>query len=273
MLATSVSNAAAEESGWFAGAQLGYGGVSARAEYSQFAENTTTLDTYIGSATADSGWQGGGSLRYGILGGYKHFITPKFGLRFYGAFDYGSATEHKITGAELSYVGDMVEGGSIKAPNSKAKLNFWKLNLNVDALYDFISRESLDFGVFAGLSLGYVSGAKAKAAYNEAVRAHNDSLIAADYNIFSTLVYPYDEELSVDGGFDFAINLGLRANIAKHHGIELYSRFAFVRQEGKHTYEKFENYEASNITNYDSASTTIKLKQPYAVGLRYVFSF
>ena len=274
LVATTLTNATAEQDGWFVGAQLGYGSVSARVDYDKFAEQVMTDYIHTGTAVTDSGWQGGNSLRYGIMGGYKHFLSESFGLRFYGAFDYGTS-EHKITGAKLSYDerGKFDGGGIIQAPNDKAKFNLWKLNLNVDALYNFISRENLDFGVFAGLSVGYTSGAKANAAYNESVAAHNDSLIEANYDIFPTLVYSYDDEMKINGGFDFAINFGLRTNIAKHHSIELYSRFSFVKLKGEHIYEKLKNDEATNISNYDRASTTIKVKQPYAVGLRYVFSF
>ena len=278
LVATTLTNVTAEQNGWFVGAQLGYGSVSARADYDKFAQQVMTDYIYTGTAVADSSWQGANSLRYGIMGGYKHFLSESFGLRFYGAFDYGTS-EHKITGAKLSYDerGKFDDGGgNIQAPNDKAKFNIWKLNLNVDALYNFIVRENLDFGVFAGLSVGYTSGAKANAAYNESVAEYNESLPTANY-AWLAYVYPYDDELKINGGFDFAINFGLRTNIAKHHGIELYSRFSFVKLKGKHTYEKLKNgelqYGFGNWTDYDSASTTIKVKQPYAVGLRYVFSF
>ena len=94
---------------------------------------------------------------------------------------------------------------------------------------NFISNESLDFGGFAGLSLGYSS-------------------------------HDFKESGGIEpSGFDLGINLGLRTNIAKHHGIELYSRFGLLQQE-------------DDITEYGE-TLNVKTKQPYAVGLRYVFSF
>ena len=67
-------------------------------------------------------------------------------------------------------------------------------------LYNFILSESLDFGVFASLSLGYING-----------------------NFGDAEVKP--------SGFDLGINFGLRTNIAQNHGIELYSRFGVLKQK------------------------------------------
>ncbi|TQR22590.1 outer membrane beta-barrel protein [Campylobacter sp. MIT 97-5078] len=54
-------------------------------------------------------------------------------------------------------------------------------------------------------------------------------------------------------GFDLGINLGLRMNYTQTHGFELWSRFGLVGP-------KFDEGDG-------------KVKQPYAVGLRYTFNF
>ena len=61
--------------------------------------------------------------------------------------------------------------------------------------------------------------------------------------------------------------IGLRANIAQNHGVELYSRFGLLETKKDIT-----------RTNVDEGATktlnqTYKTSQPYAVGLRYSFSF
>ena len=60
-------------------------------------------------------------------------------------------------------------------------------------------------------------------------------------------------------GFDLGINFGLRTNIAQNHGIELYSRFGVLQQKKEQ--------------DFGGWTMTLKNQQPYAVGLRYAFSF
>lgn len=69
-----------------------------------------------------------------------------------------------------------------------------------------------------------------------------------------------EESAPKPAGFDLGINFGFRANLAQQHGIELYSRFGLLEQKK----EKDNDY---------GTKATTKAKQPYAVGLRYVFSF
>ena len=60
-------------------------------------------------------------------------------------------------------------------------------------------------------------------------------------------------------GFDLGINLGVRAVFAEKHGAELYGHFGFLTQDKE--YSTF------------GGTTTLKLSQPYQIGLRYTFSF
>ena len=122
----------------------------------------------------------------------------------------------------LDYANDEVKGG---AKNSN--LTF---SLNADALFNFISNESFDLGGFGGLSFGY---------------ATNEVEIGT---IATTL-----------DGIDFGLNVGLRANIAQHHGLELYGRIGLIGQK--------QVDEAGNLT------VTTRNKQNYIGGLRYIYSF
>lgn len=117
---------------------------------------------------------------FGVLAGYKQFFTDKFGVRYYGLFNY-------------------------------AKYNIgpaYNINTNVDVLYNFANVDSIEFGAFGGLSLGYIS---------------------------------YDYEIIDIKGFDLGINLGLKAQIAENHGIEFYSRFGLL--EVKNDYTSYEPIE------------------------------
>ena len=203
-----ASSALAETDGAFVGVQAGYGG------------HKFTLEHSGGSIDIN----GLGSFRYGILAGYKQFFTPEFGLRYYGLLDYGTSNKK----------------GKDSNLGADVQVSALNVNANVDALYNFISNESLDFGAFAGLSLGYAS---------------------------ASVKTPDADNLEKDtpAGFDFGINFGLRANIAQNHGIELYSRFGLL----KHKKDR------SEIDEEDGSPFTLtyKTSQPYAVGLRYSFSF
>ena len=60
-------------------------------------------------------------------------------------------------------------------------------------------------------------------------------------------------------GFDLGINLGVRAVVAQKHGIEFYGHFGFLSQD-----KDFSSF---------AGTSTLKLSQPYQIGLRYTFSF
>ena len=66
----------------------------------------------------------------------------------------------------------------------------------------------------------------------------------------------HDSDVS---GFDLGINLGVRAVFAEKHGAELYGHFGFLTQDKE----------------YSSwyGTSTLKLSQPYQIGLRYTYSF
>ncbi len=140
----------------------------------------------------ESGETTASGARYGLVAGYKQFFTPEFGARYYALLDFGQYEKDGIT--ELTY-------------------NF---NVNADALYNFLSNDALDFGAFAGLSLGY-----------------------ANY---------YDSEIS---GFDLGINFGFRANIATNHGVELYSRFGVLQFKDDVSYTDAEDATFSLKTPFE----------------------
>ena len=224
-----ASSALAETSGAFAGVQFGFGGANTKNELCESGA-VSFYETDSKSASA---------LRYGFLAGYKQFFTENFGLRYYGVVDYGA--DFKIDNA---FYGDSMV---IKPSPKISALN---LSANVDALYNFISNDSLEFGAFGGLSLAYASY-KAK----NALIDFTPMMAGGSEPAFK------DFKLS---GFDMGVNVGVRAQIAQKHGVELYGRFAFMENKKEETL----------IEDADSKVTqTFKAQQPYQVGLRYTFSF
>lgn len=225
-----ASSALAETDGVFAGVQFGFGGANTKNEFCSSGGEMDACQIDSKSASA---------LRYGFLAGYKQFFTENFGLRYYGVVDYGA--DFKIDNA--FYMGKMV--------NFSPKISALNLSANVDALYNFISNDSLEFGAFGGLSLAYASY-KAKNALMDVTPMTTGG---SDEPAFK------DFKLS---GFDMGVNVGVRAQIAQKHGVELYGRFAFMENKKEETL--FENA-------LGKATQTFKAAQPYQVGLRYTFSF
>lgn len=200
----------AEENGWFVGAQAGYG-----VSKTSWESTTTIFNTNIKQTQTET-YPNHKGFRYGVLFGYKHFIGPVFGLRYYALYDNGSA-----------YTNDSTL--DVKTQN---------FNVNVDALFNFISQNDFDFGIFAGFYLG--------GAWNE-LKA-KDGIELSHNHIDSATA---------------GANLGLRANIAKNHGLELYSRFSLI-----------DTTEEETITRGGGErKTQYKNKEPWQVGLRYTFSF
>ena len=225
-----ASSALAETSGAFVGVQFGFGGAKTINEFCSSGGGMGACQTDSKSASA---------LRYGFLAGYKQFFAENFGLRYYGVVDYGA--DFKIDNA--FYMGETI-------PFSP-KISALNLSVNVDALYNFISNDSLEFGAFGGLSLAYAS-----------YKAKNALM---DVTPMITMVdsKPAFKDFKLSG-FDMGVNVGVRAQIAQKHGVELYGRFAFMENKKEETLHE----EALG-----KATQTFKAAQPYQVGLRYTFSF
>ena len=168
----------AEESGWFVGTQLSKGGVNLGYRYcviyatNLVNDNGSSITPYpireercfveprqpehfkksyeflVGEEHKLKG------IKYGFLGGYKQFFTADFGLRYYVAFDMA---KYQYDGAAYMYSDDAMNYGKWELRTKYThKINERHFSVNVDALYNFIANDTLDFGVFVGVSLGYV---------------------------------------------------------------------------------------------------------------------
>ena len=228
-----ASSALAETDGAFVGVQFGFGGAKTKNELCELDGGRSICKTDSKSASA---------LRYGFLAGYKQFFTENFGLRYYGVVDYGA--DFKIDNA--------LDMGEINFSH-KTKISALNLSANVDALYNFISNDSLEFGAFGGLSLAYANY-KAKNALMDLtpiLAGGSDKPAFKDFKL---------------SGFDMGVNVGVRAQIVQKHGVELYGRFAFMENKKEETL--LEDEETGG-----KGTQTFKAAQPYQVGLRYSFSF
>ena len=207
-MALTSSVVVAEESGAFVGLGLGFGGSSLKAEMS--IGGVSTKDTANGSG-----------LNYGLIAGYKQFFTDSFGLRYYANIDYNSS--------------------KIKMDTEKVALNAINYGVNVDALYNFVSSDGMDFGAFLGLGLG------ANTWSGKAVDAGKEMAKQANKSLSTT-------------GFDLALNAGLRGVFAKQHGVEVFARVPFIATTMLDAKEGTESVKYSTSRNYNA-------------GVRYTFSF
>lgn len=207
-MALTSSVVVAEESGAFVGLGLGFGGSSAKTEVSS--------DILSAKETAN-----GSGLNYGLIAGYKQFFTDSFGLRYYANIDYNSS--------------------KIKMDTEKVALNAINYGVNVDALYNFVSSDGMDFGAFLGLGLG------ANTWSGKAVDGFKEQTKDSGKKVSTT-------------GFDLALNAGLRGVFAKQHGVEIFARVPFI---------------ATTMLDIkdDTMSVKASASRNYNAGVRYTFSF
>lgn len=214
-------------------------------------ESGTFVGVGVGGAINASGYLKDGSqitnkfkgngVNVEAIVGYKQFFIENLGLRYYLNVDY-------TTGINFKGERDIV-----LTPNNVIKSNKASMldaGLNIDLLFNFIVTNNLDVGIYGGGQVGFntISGDLAKLAndlYNKVTdRGGNYRVKAATLD------------------FSASINFGIRTNFFKNHAIELFGKVP-LRE--------------TNIFYYKDTITggedSIYMKQPYIVGLRYVFTF
>lgn len=206
LLFGSANIALAEESGAFFG--IGIGGGS------------TTLITNDNKMRKETL----GGINYGLIDGYKYFFKPNLGLRIYINLDL----HHNLA----------------KSSGTLYNIMIIDYGVNADFLWNFISSESLDFGIFIGVGIG------------------GNTIIGKPIATNTTL--------------GSAINMGLRANIATNHtvkhGIEVAVRVPVLPQ----LYNESPSKELPGISkeelNRDYNKQSQRYSQKFSVILRYTFS-
>ena len=167
-------------------------------------------------------------VSYGFVAGYKQFFNEYLGLRYYANVDLTHATFNNVNIIEM---------------RNKFSTILVNYGVNVDFLGNFVVTEIADFGGFIGLGIGSNtwSGKDIKDLKNE-------------------LVADGDKFEFKDTSFDIALNVGLRTNIAKNHGLELAVRVPFL------------NTRLLNVS-FVGGSVKYELGQNVSVLARYTFSF
>lgn len=123
---------------------------------------------------------------------------------------------------------------------------------NVDFLFNFMTNEMLDFGGFVGASIGG----------NTWLGSGLDDLenkFKPDTRAGGAFSFNYNRT-----SFDVAVNVGLRANIATNHGVELVARVPFIATSF---------FNRSIARNGKAESLSVSLYRMFSVTARYTFSF
>ena len=164
-------------------------------------------------------------LNYGFVGGYKQFFTPYLGLRYYVNVDL----HHNMSKDK--------EADPDTGKKETQEMIIANYGVNVDFLGNFIAEDGIDFGGFIGLGLG------ANTLAGKWVKDAKDSFKASGVKF-------------TDTGFDIALNVGLRTNIATNHGLEVVARVPFLP-----------------VTVVNEGGFKYTFGQTYSVLARYTFSF
>ena len=191
-----------EKSGVFVGLSIGVASLSYNGAVSYLATPAGGVqNTYTSSASLDRA-----TGIYGILVGYKHAITGGFGLRYYADFNYSYAHQNKIWG-----------------------MNY---NLNIDGLLNIVEKNNNFFGFFAGVGLGAQSYGWSNKLLENMLEEAGGAAGSGGVTLAPTTLptnYKGKKFSNPKTSFNVAINFGVRANLAKHHDVELGVRFRPVR--------------------------------------------
>ncbi len=187
----------------------------------------------IGSQTNNGAMNG-----LGVQVGYKQFFGEKkrWGLRYYGFFDYNHAY--------------------IKSSFFNSASDVWTYGVGTDVLYNFINDKNtnflgkdnkLSFGLFGGIALA------------------GTSWLNSQFVNLKTISNVYSAKVNT-ANFQFLFNLGLRTNLARpkkkdghhaaQHGMELGVKIPTI-----------------NTNYYSFLDTKLEYRRLYSVYLNYVFAY
>ncbi|WP_033618498.1 Hop family adhesin SabA/HopD [Helicobacter pylori] len=187
----------------------------------------------IGSQTNNGAMNG-----LGVQVGYKQFFGEKkrWGLRYYGFFDYNHAY--------------------IKSSFFNSASDVWTYGVGTDVLYNFINDKNtnflgkdnkLSFGLFGGIALA------------------GTSWLNSQFVNLKTISNVYNAKMNV-ANFQFLFNLGLRTNLARpkkkdghhvpQHGMELGVKIPTI-----------------NTNYYSFLGAKLEYRRLYSVYLNYVFAY
>ncbi|WQV69936.1 Hop family adhesin HopQ [Helicobacter pylori] len=187
----------------------------------------------IGSQTNNGAMNG-----FGVQAGYKQFFGQKrrWGLRYYGFFDYNHAY--------------------IKSNFFNSASDVWTYGVGSDLLFNFINDKNTNFlGKNNKISVGLFGG----------IALAGTSWLNSQFVNLKTISNVYSAKVNT-ANFQFLFNLGLRTNLARpkkkdsdhsaQHGMELGVKIPTI-----------------NTNYYSYLGTKLEYRRLYSVYLNYVFAY
>ncbi|GAA7376951.1 Hop family adhesin HopQ [Helicobacter pylori] len=188
----------------------------------------------IASSTTNNGAMNG----LGVQAGYKQFFGEKkrWGLRYYGFFDYNHAY--------------------IKSNFFNSASDVWTYGVGSDLLFNFINDKNTNFlGKNNRISVGLFGG----------IQLAGTSWLNSQLVNLKTISNVYSAKVNT-ANFQFLFNLGLRTNLARpkkkdsHHAVQ-------------HGMELGVKIPTINTNYYSFLGTKLEYRRLYSVYLNYVFAY
>ncbi|MGL2808137.1 Hop family adhesin HopQ [Helicobacter pylori] len=188
----------------------------------------------IASSTTNNGAMNG----LGVQVGYKQFFGEKkrWGLRYYGFFDYNHAY--------------------IKSSFFNSASDVWTYGVGSDLLFNFINDKNtnflgknnqISFGLFGGIALA------------------GTSWLNSQFVNLKTISNVYSAKVNT-ANFQFLFNLGLRTNLAR-------SKKKDSHHAAQHGMELGVKIPTINTNYYSFLDTKLEYRRLYSVYLNYVFAY
>lgn len=136
------------------------------------------------------------------------------------------------------------------------KLNEYTFHIHTDILYNFITSETSDFGVFAGVGLGYVL-------YKYTI-TDGSSLNVGEQGY---------SQIDTARDFDIRFVAGLRVNLAKRHGIEAFIQLPMLKQKENFAVVAWDGSIVNGLKPHKLVGITLTNTPSSSLGIRYIFSF
>ncbi|WP_269434322.1 SabA family sialic acid-binding adhesin [Helicobacter pylori] len=187
---------------------------------------------------ASSATNNGAMNGLGVQAGYKQFFGEKkrWGLRYYGFFDYNHAY--------------------IKSNFFNSASDVWTYGVGSDLLFNFINDKNTNFlGKNNKISVGLFGG----------IALAGTSWLNSQFVNLKTISNVYSAKVNT-ANFQFLFNLGLRTNLARpkkkdsHHGAQ-------------HGMELGVKIPTINTNYYSFLDTKLEYRRLYSVYLNYVFAY
>lgn len=170
----------------------------------------------------------------GLKIGYKQFFGQSkwFGLRYYAFLDYGHS-----------------DFGSGILPDEKYHTDMFSYGVGIDTLWNIINKENASFGIFAGVGVGA------------------DTWVANGKD-FQDKYFPNGK--AAYASFQTTVDVGLRTNFAKHHGLEVGVKIPLLQDQ---IFKDSNEVVPINPMVKPEVDMDTKVQSNYSVYVSYLYTF